>query len=112
MTQTRNSPQANSKKADNTVIDLPLIGKLSYNEIHASEIGFVIGFITSLLFLYFSTIIAVLTYSIIALTPTLYPKLFDPSAAIYTIQSEPWYYLSCSAIGWILTFIIYAILNL
>jgi len=108
----RNSPQTKDSKADNTVIDLPLFGKLSYNEIHASEIGLVIGFITSLVFLYFSSVIGVLTYSIIALTPTLYPNIFDPSAMIYTVQSEPWYYLTCSAIAWILTFIIYAILIL
>jgi len=108
----RESPQTKERKADNTVIDLPLLGKLTYNELHASELGLIIGFITTLLFLYLSSSIGVLTYSTIALTPALYPKLFDPSAFIYTVQSEPWYYLTSSAIGWILTFIIHAVVIL
>lgn len=103
------SPQADDTVGDSVYADLYLMGRITYNEIHSSLIGISFGFISSLIFLYVYPSIGVLFLSMVAITPTLYPKLFDPSAAIYTIQSEPWYYLTCIFICWILTFIIYEV---
>jgi len=87
--------QVNEKKADNTVLVLPIAGKLTYNELHSFLLGSTLGF-GSTSWLLISVQIAVLIHTIITFIPTLFPIIFrskGETAALYTVQSEPWYYL-------------------